>query len=223
MKDSRLVIGNKNYSPWSLCPWLLLKMYDIEFEEIQIALYQDNTAEKLGPYSPSLKVPVLLHKQTTVWDSLAICEYISEILLQNAAWPTDPKRRAAARSISSEIHSEFPALKEEWPFNCRASFSSIPSANLFKEISRVDAIWSSCRYKYGNNGNYLFGRFSIADCLFAPIAIVFNGHNAKLSSEADTYMNFLLDNPFIQKWMTLGRRETQELKIASISNTKRFS
>ena len=88
---------------------------------------------------------------------------------------------------------------------------------------RIDAIWASCRYKYGNNGNYLFGRFSIADCLFAPIAIVFDGYNAKLSSEADAYMNFLLDNPFVQKWMTLGRRETQELRIANISNKEKLS
>ena len=86
MKDIRLVIGNKNYSSWSMCPWLLLKMFDVEFEEIQITLYEDDTAEKLGPYSPSLKVPVLLHNEVTVWDSLSICEYISEVILGGAGW-----------------------------------------------------------------------------------------------------------------------------------------
>ena len=113
MEEIRLVIGNKNYSSWSLCPWLLLKMFDVDFEEIQITLYQDNTAEKLGPYSPSLKVPVLLRKDTTVWDSLAICEYFSENLLGGAGWPGSPQRKANARSVSAEVHSEFATLKAD--------------------------------------------------------------------------------------------------------------
>src|SRR5690606_21641956 len=98
MSNIKLVIGNKNYSSWSMRPWLLLKAFDIPFEEINIALYQDNTAEKLGPYSPSLKVPALLHNETTVWDSLAVCEYISEQLLDGRGWPANPKKRASARS-----------------------------------------------------------------------------------------------------------------------------
>ncbi len=218
MKDIRLVMGNKNYSSWSLCPWLLLKMFDVEFEEIQIALYQDNTAEKLGPYSPSLKVPVLLHKEVTVWDSLAICEYVSEVILGGAGWPANPKRKANARSISAEIHSEFPALKKDWPMNCKASFSLSPSEELADEISRIDAIWSCCRRRYGENGNYLYGRFSIADCMFAPVAVSFDAYGAELSSDAHAYLQALLDNPFVQKWITLGRREKEPLSIAYASN-----
>ncbi len=218
MKDIRLVMGNKNYSSWSLCPWLLLKMFDVEFEEIQIALYQDNTAEKLGPYSPSLKVPVLLHKEVTVWDSLAICEYVSEVILGGAGWPANPKRKANARSISAEIHSEFPALKKDWPMNCKASFSLSPSEELPDEISRIDAIWSCCRRHYGENGNYLYGRFSIADCMFAPVAVSFDAYGAELSSDAHAYLQALLDNPFVQKWITLGRREKEPLSIAYASN-----
>ncbi len=218
MKDIRLVMGNKNYSSWSLRPWLLLKMFDVEFEEIQIALYQDNTAEKLGPYSPSLKVPVLLHKEVTVWDSLAICEYVSEVILGGAGWPANPKRKANARSISAEIHSEFPALKKDWPMNCKASFSLSPSEELPDEISRIDAIWSCCRRHYGENGNYLYGRFSIADCMFAPVAVSFDAYGAELSSDAHAYLQALLDNPFVQKWITLGRREKEPLSIAYASN-----
>ena len=217
MKDLRLVIGNKNYSSWSLCPWLLLKMFDVDFEEIQIALYQDNTAEKLGPYSPSLKVPVLLHRDITVWDSLSICEYINEELVSGAAWPASPKRRASARSVSAEIHSGFPTLKQEWPFNCKASYALKPSASLEEEIARIDAIWSCSRRRFGANGNYLFGRFSIADCLFAPVAVCFEAYGAELSSDAHTYMQTLLDNPFVQKWITLGRREKEALSIAYAS------
>lgn len=213
MKDIRLVIGNKNYSSWSICPWLLLKMFDVNFEEIQIALYQDNTAEKLGPYSPSLKVPVLLHRDITVWDSLSICEYINEELLAGAAWPASPKRRASARSISAEMHSEFPTLEREWPFNCKASYRLKPSEELGREIARIDAIWSCSRRRFGANGNYLFGRFSIADCMFAPAAVCFETYGAELSGDAHTYMQTLLDNPFVQKWITLGRREKEALSI----------
>ncbi|MSR11180.1 MAG: glutathione S-transferase family protein [Gammaproteobacteria bacterium] len=214
MKDLRLVIGNKNYSSWSLCPWLLLKMFDIQFEEIQIVLYQDNTAEKLGPYSPSLKVPVLLHREITVWDSLAICEYISEQYLNHGGWPANPKRRASARSISAEVHSGFPTLKQEWPMNCKASYNLTPSPKLSEEIARIDAIWSSSRRRFGENGNYLYGRFSIADCMYASVAISFNAYGADLSEEANTYMQVLLDNPFVQKWIALGRLEQEPLSIA---------
>lgn len=214
MKDVRLVIGNKNYSSWSMGPWLLLKMFDIDFEEIQIALYQDNTAEKLGPYSPSLKVPVLLHKEVTVWDSLSICEYISDELLQGGGWPGNPKRRSNARSICAELHSEFPHLKKEWPMNCKASFRLTPSDALINEIARIDAIWSCTRRRFGETGNYLYGRFSIADCMYAPIAVCFEAYGAELSAEANTYMQSLLDNPFVQKWITEGRREKETLSIA---------
>lgn len=214
----RLVIGNKNYSSWSMCPWLLLKMFDVDFEEIQIALYQDNTAERLGPYSPSLKVPVLLHKDITVWDSLAICEYISEELLNRSGWPSNPKRRASGRSISAEIHSGFPTLKQEWPMNCKSSYKLQPSEKLADEIARIDAIWSCCRRRYGENGNYLFSRFSIADCMFAPVAVCFNAYGAELSDEANTYMQTLLDNPFVQKWISLGRREKEPLTVVHASH-----
>ncbi len=217
MKEFRLVIGNKNSSSWSMCPWLLLKMFDVDFDEIQITLYQDNTVEKLGPYSPSLKVPVLLHRDITVWDSLAICEYISAEILGGSGWPSSRKRRAGARSVSAEIHSEFPALKRDWPMNCKASFRLTPSETLFNEIARIDAMWSCCRHRYGENGNYLYGRFSIADCMFAPIAVCFDAYGAKLSSDSNSYLQTLLDNPFIQKWISLGRREREPLAIAYAS------
>lgn len=217
MKNVRLVIGNKNYSSWSMCPWLLLKMFDIDFEEIQIALYQDNTAEKLGPYSPSLKVPVLLHNEVTVWDSLSICEYINDEFLGSAGWPASSKRKSAARSVTAEMHSEFPTLKKDWPMNCKASYRLMPSDALANEIARIDAIWSCTRRRYGENGNYMFGRFSIADCMYAPVAVCFDAYGAEISNEANTYLQTLLDNPFVQKWISLGRREKEQLSIAYAS------
>ena len=218
MKKIRLVIGDKNYSSWSLVPWLMLKMYDVDFDEILIKLYQDNTAEKLGPYSPSLRVPVLLHKDINVWDSLSICEHINEEILGGAAWPLSAKRRASARSVSAEAHSEFRHLKEQWPMNCKASYPLATPEEVKNEIARIDAIWSCCRRSFGENGNYLFGRFSIADCMFAPMAIRFQSYDAELSEEANIYMQTLLDNPFVQKWITEGRREVETLTIA-YSNT----
>ena len=139
MSHAKLVIGNKNYSSWSMRPWLLLKAFEIPFDEINIALYQDNTAEKLGPYSPSLKVPAFLHTETTVWDSLAICEYISEQLLEGRGWPINPKKRASARSVCAEMHAEFPHLKKEWPMNCKASVDLFVSEKLEEEIARLKA------------------------------------------------------------------------------------
>ena len=207
MKDLRLVIGDKNFSSWSFAPWLLLKMHDVDFEEMPIALYQNNTAEKLGPHSPSLKVPALRHDDVTVWDSLAICEYLSEELLLGAGWPAGAKRRATARSVCSEMHSEFLALKRDWPMNCTARVTMKPTEELRNEIARIDAIWSCCRRRYGQNGDYLFGRFSIADCFMAAMAIAFEAYGAELSADAAAYQRVLLDNPFVQKWQALGQQE----------------
>tara|TARA_R110002049_G_scaffold30498_4_gene104507 strand:+ start:2506 stop:3168 length:663 start_codon:yes stop_codon:yes gene_type:complete len=218
MSHAKLVIGNKNYSSWSMRPWLLLKAFDVPFDEINIALYQDNTAEKLGPYSPSLKVPAFLHSETTVWDSLAICEYVSEQLLEGRGWPINPKKRASARSVCAEMHAEFPNLKKEWPMNCKASVDLFVSEKLEEEIARIDAIWSCCRRKYGAGGDYLFGKFSIADCMFAPMAICFQSYGAKLSMEAQRYANTLLANPHIQDWMKQGRAEEESVSMSNVSN-----
>jgi len=218
MKDVRLVIGNKNYSSWSLCPWLLLKMFNVDFEEISVALYQKNTAEKLGPYSPSLKVPVLLHNEITVWDSVSICEYISAELLGNVGWPTNTRKRAGARSISAEIHADFPNLKHEWPLNCKAGLRRTASEKVLNEIARIDSIWRCCRHKFGENGDYLFGRFSIADCMFAPIAITLHTNEAVLCEESHRYRDTLVNNPFVQNWIAEGRAEKEPLTIAHASN-----
>lgn len=218
MSYAKLIIGNKNYSSWSMRPWLLLKAFEVPFDEINIALYQDNTAEKLGPYSPSLKVPAFLHNETTVWDSLAICEYISEQLLDGRGWPINPKKRASARSVCAEMHAEFPHLKKEWPMNCKASVALFISEKLEEEIARIDAIWSCCRRKHGAGGDYLFGKFSIADCMYAPMAICFRSYGAKLSMEAQRYADTLLANPHVQGWIKQGRAEEESVSMSNVSN-----
>lgn len=216
MKAIKLVIGNKNFSSWSMRPWLLLKHFGIDFDEVQVPLYQRNTAEKLGPLSPSLKVPALLHQETTVWDSLAICEYISEALLDGKGWPASPRKRATARSVCAEIHSEFPHLKQDWPMNCKASVDLSVPEPIANEIARIDAIWSCCRRKHGAGGEYLFGRFSIADCMYAPIAVIFKNYGALLSAEAQRYADTLLADPWVQEWVTQGMAEEDD-SAASLS------
>lgn len=209
MSGTRLVIGNKNFSSWSMRPWLLLRHFDIAFEEVSVGLYQSNTAEKLGPLSPSLKVPALLHHETTVWDSLSICEYISEAMLDGRGWPASPRKRATARSVCAEMHAEFPNLKKDWPMNCKANVDLFVSEPIAEEIARIDAIWSCCRRKHGAGGEYLFGRFSIADCMFAPMAIVFKSYGALLSAEAQRYAGTLLAHPVVQDWVAQGRAEPE--------------
>lgn len=207
MSTTKLVIGNKNISSWSMRPWLLLKSFDMPFEEVQVELYRSNTAEKLGPLSPSLKVPALIHQETTVWDSLAICEYISEIMLGGQGWPVNPKTRAVARSVSAEMHSEFPNLQKDWPMNCQASVNLSVPESINNEIARIDAIWSCCRRKHGAGGEYLFGRFSIADCMFAPMAVSFNAYGAVLSGGARRYADTLLSNHWVREWVRQGQAE----------------
>ena len=219
MSAIRLVIGNKNFSSWSLRPWLLLKQSGIAFDEISVPLYQRNTAEKLGPLSPSLKVPALIHQQTTVWDSLAICEYISEALLDGRGWPASPRKRATARSVCAEIHAEFPNLKKDWPMNCKAVVELARPEVIENEIARIDAIWSCCRRKYGTDGDYMFGRFSIADCMYAPVAISFRNYGAVLSTEAQKYADTLLANPWVQEWISLAQAEQDsQAPLGAVSN-----
>jgi len=214
----KLVIGDKNFSSWSMRPWLLLKNFDIPFEEVPVALYQPNTAEKLGPLSPSLKVPALIHHDTTVWDSMAICEYLSEALLEHRGWPVNPRRRATARSVCAEMHSEFPNLQRDWPMNCQASVELFATEEISNEIARIDAIWSCCRRKHGAGGEYLFGRFSIADCMFAPMAVCFDAYGAELSGEAHRYVDTLLANPWVGQWIREGRQEKQPVTLSSASS-----
>jgi len=218
MSTTRLVIGNKNFSSWSMRPWLLLKNFDMSFEEVQVELYRSNTAEKLGPLSPSLKVPSLIHHETTVWDSLAICEYISEIMLGGQGWPVNPKARAVARSVSAEMHSEFPQLQKDWPMNCKARVDLFTSEAIANEIARIDAIWSCCRRKHGGGGEYLFGRFSIADCMYAPMAVCFRAYGAVLSGGAQKYADNLLANPWVQEWVRQGQAEKEQAGPLEIAN-----
>ena len=213
----KLIIGNKNYSSWSMRPWLLLSHYGVPFEEVAVPLYQDNTPASLAKYSGAAKVPVLQNGDLTVWDSMAICEYVSEQYLNGKGWPSEVKARAQARSCSAEMHSGFPAIRGQLPMNCRARQRNVPlTPELAAEIARVDRIWSEYRGIYSGDGPWLFGEFSIADCMFAPVASRFATYGISLSETASQYMQCLLSHEKVQEWIQLAEAESERIDVAEV-------
>ena len=211
MNTVQLIIGNKNFSSSSLRAWLLLREFQVDFEEIGIELFKPGSQEKLGIYSPSLKVPVLIHGDIRVWDSLAICEYINESFLEQRAWPYSSKKRAAARSITSELHSGFSHLNRDWPMNCQVEVKLKPTQAIEEEIARLDAIMYCCRRKYGQGGDYLFGAFSVVDCLMAPYVVALHAYGADMTWKSRQYMQSLLENPHLQCWMDEACSELEDI------------
>ena len=212
MDKFTLVIGNKNYSSWSLRPWLLLKQFDIAFEEIRIPLYQAETKAAIQKYSPSGLVPALIHGDITVWDTLAICEYVQDLYPSLAMWPRDREARAIARSVSAEMHSGFAAVRTHMPMNCKKSFPGKGlNAETEPQIARITQLWRECRAQYGKDGSMLFGDFSIADAMYAPVASRFTTYQVKLDEVSQAYVSSLLALPALQEWYAAGREETEVL------------
>lgn len=202
-----LVFGNKNYSTWSLRPWLLLRHFGVPFHEQRVALSTPETAAVLKPISPTSCVPVLLDGDLAVWDSLAICEYVSEQFLGGRGWPADSRARAQARSLAAEMHSGFQALRSAWPMNIRLQRKLAPTPGVAACIKRIDAMWSDCLARHG--GPWLFGDFSIVDAMYAPVALRFHSYQPALSVAAERYLQSVLGHPAIQKWMEAARGETE--------------
>ena len=203
----KLVIGNKNYSSWSLRPWLLLSTFGIEFEEIQESLRQEGLTERLSQYSPTGRVPVLIDKPVTVWDSLAICEYVSEKYLAGKGWPKDEALRAEARAVCAEMHAGFMGLRGELPMNCRATRQVELSDSAKLDITRVDAIWS--KGMSAGKGPWLFGDFSIADCFYAPVVLRFKTYGISVSESACRYQSWFLEHDALNQWVDAAKAETE--------------
>lgn len=213
MSELSLVIGNKNYSSWSLRPWMLLRQLGIPFEEVQVRLDTPSFKDDVAHYGPSGRVPVLRHGNVTVWDSLAICEYVAEFA--GRGWPEKREARAVARSISAEMHSGFFNLRMEWPMNARARNRRTPmTPGLEADIDRVDVIWNECRGRFGTNGGgpWLFGPFSVADAMFAPVALRFNTYSAQVSETARWYIATVLESPAIQAWVRAAQEEPWKIE-----------
>jgi glutathione S-transferase len=209
MADLTIYLGNRNYASWSLRAWLALKATGAAFEEVVIPILVPGSKETLLKYSPSGKVPALHHGDIVVWDSLAICGYLGDIFPDAGLWPTDPAAKAVARSISAEMHSSFMALRREFPMNIRSSFPGREiSPEAQTDINRVMAIWRQCRSRFGEkNGDFLFGSFTIADAMYAPIVTRFRTYKIDLEREADAYCEAITALPAMQEWAAAARNE----------------
>lgn len=210
----KLCIGDKNWSSWSLRPWILLKQAGIPFEEINLPLRTRDTAARIAQYSPSGWVPVLLADEGPVWDSLAICEYVAERFPDKKLWPEDGYARAVARSISAEMHAGFSSLRSEMTMACvsRIETPSVSDGTL-KDIARIQAIWQECRRKFGKGGAFLFGRFSVADAMYAPVVTRFMTYGVKLDDVSRQYVDTIMALDALQEWL-VGARAEEKVKAA---------
>lgn len=207
-----LVIGNKNYSSWSLRPWLLLRQFGVPFEERRLALDTEAFGREIGALSPSGRVPVLHHQGRVIWDSLAICEYANETWLEGRGWPSDVSARAVARSASAEMHSGFAALRTQLPMNCDRTPNAYRwDAAAEQDIARIQALWTDLRARFGAGGEFLCGRFGIVDAMFAPVAIRFRGYGVACEGAAADYCAALLALPAMQEWIAAGIAEPERL------------
>jgi glutathione S-transferase len=208
-----LVIGNKNYSSWSMRPWVLARQAEIPFEEIQLKFGEANgglTVPGIEKYSAAGKVPVLLIDGEPVWDSLAICETLAELFPEKRLWPQAPEARRVARSACAEMHSGFQALRSNMPMNIRSRYPGkgmTPESR--RDIDRVVALWSNCRERFGGEGSLLFGRFSIADAFFAPVVMRFATYAVQLPRIAQEYCEAVRALSAVREWCDAARRETE--------------
>ncbi|MEB3179961.1 MAG: glutathione S-transferase family protein [Nostocaceae cyanobacterium] len=212
MSPFTLVIGNKNYSSWSLRPWLVMKQTGIEFTEVRIPLYTDTAKPEILRHSPAGKVPILHHGEITIWESLAICEYLAEYFADSRLYPIDVAARALARSISAEMHAGFLALRSNMPMNCRTRLPGkgmTPSVQ--SDIDRILAIWRDCRQKFAAGGDLLFGHFTIADAMFAPVVCRFTTYGVKLDDITQAYAEAILALPAMQEWLAAAEVEPETI------------
>lgn len=214
METFRLIIGNKAYSSWSLRPWLVLKHVGIPFTEIRIPLLQEDSVQRLSGLSPSGRVPVLKAGGLDIWDSLAICEYLAEQFPQHKLWPSDVAARAVARSISAEMHAGFSALRENMTHNVRKSLPGKGRApGVQDDIDRICAIWRDCRARFGAEGDFLFGRFGIADAMYAPVVNRFVTYGVEVDPISAAYMRAIRALPALQQWITDAHAETEVIQL----------
>jgi glutathione S-transferase len=207
----KLVIGNKKYSSWSMRPWLVMTAFNIPFEEVKIALKRTETSAAIAEYSASGRLPVLVDGETSVWDSLSICEYLAEQFPEKNMWPQNVAQRAMARSICAEMHSGFGDLRSAMWMNIGASFPGKGrTVGAQADIGRISEIWETCLTANGVH-EFLFGEFTIADAFFAPVVMRFNTYNVSLPPVLQAYADRMTAHPAVVKWVDGALRETERL------------
>jgi glutathione S-transferase len=208
----KLVLGNKNFSSWSLRPWLVLKHVGVPFDEQVIPLDQPETRAQILAVSPSGRVPCLVDGELAVWDSLAIAEYLNEKFPEKQLWPKDAAARAMARSVSAEMHSGFQALRTAHPMKFRDTCPARPvDPEVKKDVDRIQEIWRTSRTRHGKSGPFLFGSFSIADAMYAPVASRFRTYAIPLERDAAAYVDALFGLPSMQEWLEAAKAETHRM------------
>ena len=217
MSNLTLVIGNYNYSSWSLRPWVLMKHLGLEFAVQRIALDTPSFGAEIAHHSPAGRVPVLHDGALTVWESVAILEYASE-LAGGRGWPAERAVRAEARAVAAEMHAGFAALRNEYPMNIRGRNRRVPVTEpLAAAIARIDALWSSCRRRHGAGGPWLFGAYSAADAMYLPVAFRFQTYGAAgLGAEARAYLATALADPVIEPWVRAAAAETDVIGYSEV-------
>lgn len=212
MESLTLVIGNKNYSSWSLRPWLAMKQMGLDFEEIRIPLDTPETRQQILQYSAAGRVPILLHGDLRVWDSLAICEYLVETFPERNWYPQSKNARAIARSISAEMHSGFSDLRQYMPMDCRSRYPGAGrTPEVEADIARITTIWQECRQQFGQNGDFLFGEFSIADAMYAPVVFRFVTYGVELDPISQAFADAIWQLPAMKEWVNAAIAEPESL------------
>jgi len=208
----KLVIGSKNYSSWSMRPWVAMTAFGIPFEEVRISFAAPDKTALIAQYSSAGRVPVLIAGEITIWDSLAICEYLAEQFPDKNLWPQDVAARAVARSVCAEMHSGFTGLRSAMWMNIRASFPGkgrTPEAQ--GDIGRVCEIWEDCLTRSGPH-QFLFGEFSIADAFYAPVVMRFRTYGVSLAPALQAYVKRVTAHPAVAQWMREALDESERLE-----------
>jgi glutathione S-transferase len=203
-----LIIGNKNYSSWSLRPWMAMSMAGIPFRETVIPLDTPDTARLIAEHSAAGRVPVLHHGRITIWDSLAIMDYLAELFPDKRLWPQAVVARSMARSVASEMHAGFGALRNACPMNLRRPKGPVPMADdVRREVARIEALWRDCRARHGKAGKFLFGKFSIADAMFTPVVTRLDTYAVAVADDTRAYMDAVMNTEAFRSWKEAALKE----------------
>lgn len=215
MSELLLTIGNKNYSSWSLRPWILLRHLGLSFEERLIPLDTTEFARDIATISPTRRVPVLQHGALRLWDSLAICEYACE--LAGRGWPAAREARAVARSVCAEMHAGFSILRSQWPMNVRAlGRRTAANPERAADIARIEELWADCRRQFGGGGPWLFGEYSVADAMYAPVVLRLRTYGAHLRPNSTEYVATVLADEHMRDWLAAAEAESHVIEASEI-------